>query len=300
MGRPRKRRRAEMQSPSASDAEDENATATVLVSSAPAADISFAGASVDRRPVDDWSQLFGDTTGSDDIFTDDFAWLNKELWTPEAIESGGGEASVFRNFFSTSNSHLAHTADTCSMLGPLVTGTNSAPSCACARDLFSAIQEIQAAPPNPTLHCSLTVSRKALTAAKASIACSTCPSAWQSAFSANMMLGALLPLLVAFYRRCLESIAATTDGPQKVAIEAGYEVEVDCQVWKCMAHGAVKRDYEELLEVLREMDRLAKNRHPGELENGQWIGGRDPPLCRKIVSTVEEVAGTLFHSGVVL
>jgi hypothetical protein len=186
------------------------------------------------------------------------------------------------------------------MLGPLVTGTSSAPGCACARDLFSAIQEIQAAPPNPTLHCGLTVSRQALTAAKASVACSTCLLAWQTAFSVNMMLGALLPLLVMFYRRCLESIAGTADGPQKVAIEAGHEVEVDCQVWKCMAYGAMKRDYGELLEVLREMDRMAKNRHPSELENGQWIDGRDPPLCRKIVSTVEEVAGTLFGSDAVL
>ena len=55
------------------------------------------------------------------------------------------------------------------------------------------------------------------------------------------MLGALLPLLVVFYRRCLEGIAGKEDGPREIAIEARHEVEVDRQVRRCVAYGAMER-----------------------------------------------------------
>lgn len=156
------------------------------------------------------------------------------------------------------------------------------PTCSCALDLFAAIATLQTAKPAASAAHLQLVSRGALAAARASLACSSCLSAITSAYSSFMLLAIALPLLVIFYRRSLSSLAAA-DGATK------YQ-----------ALAAVRAEFTGLAEVVDTMDRLSRRRKNTYRLEGVSCGRlmadgtfQDVPLCRKILSTVKLVAVAL-------
>jgi uncharacterized coiled-coil DUF342 family protein len=95
-----------------------------------------------------------------------------------------------------------------------------------------------------------------------------------------MLLSVVLPLLVLFYRRTVEALG-----------------RVD-QSWKLMGLAAIKKEFAELWEVVREMERLSQrkprvNERVEQYRNHLQQCGEDIPLCHKILNTVKLVAGQL-------
>lgn len=154
------------------------------------------------------------------------------------------------------------------------------PTCTCSLDLFSTITTLQTTPPTSDIQHCLLISRGALANVKSSLACTSCLGSMTSAYSSFMLLSIVLPLLVLFYRRTLESISR---------LDAA---------WKFMATAAVKKEFAELWVVVADMERLSK-RKPivRDPDRACEVGpdGMDPPLCQKILNTVKFVASTLAN-----
>lgn len=220
---------------------------------------------------------------------------------PGAIPAGMSIGMGLSSSSSSSSTPLTHDSDW-HPWGDIGMITGVVP-CKCLPSFFQSITALHMIPPASafTLPYILQVARTALGTARTCIHCDYCQRGpFAGAYTANMMMGCMLPLLIMFFQKSFESIDRT-EHDQTVVVGDGQEVILDVAAWRDMARAALKKEFGGMMEVVNGLEQRAKERHANRrgrecgravVVNGVSTAG-DQPLCQKIVSTIKSVAARL-------